>query len=308
MHGRKSRDRLKDPPGAANSTDLEQCPPNVLGAEFPRRGSNAGLEQDEKEKDREAKERRGGILGLRRISLLGAHKRHRSGAESSIAPNSPTDASFSGQLGGFSFPAEQVSTLAASCCDSQNSFWTQQSPTDPDLLPPIELSPPSPPRQNAKLVGTHSEPVVQVNASPSSAANVKFAITSQAASLGRNGTPTLEAQREIALRRNSLGDLKALDGGLKIPARISRAQVGLKRDLGLVKEFASCVERESHVTQPVDPFADDSTYRTETPAAGVPNAAERAAHPARVPCVADGGVFVLNAIVPSPPRATRTTA
>ena len=37
-------------------------------------------------------------------------------------------------------------------------------------------------------------------------------------------------------RRNSLGDLK-------IPARISQAQVGLRRDLGMVREFASNVER-----------------------------------------------------------------
>ena len=37
-------------------------------------------------------------------------------------------------------------------------------------------------------------------------------------------------------RRNSLGDLK-------IPARISQAQVGLRRDLGMVREFASSVER-----------------------------------------------------------------
>jgi hypothetical protein len=38
-------------------------------------------------------------------------------------------------------------------------------------------------------------------------------------------------------RRNSLGDLK-------IPAKISQAQVGLRRDLGMVREFASNVERE----------------------------------------------------------------
>ena len=38
-------------------------------------------------------------------------------------------------------------------------------------------------------------------------------------------------------RRNSLGDLK-------IPTRISQAQVGLRRDLGMVREFASNVERE----------------------------------------------------------------
>ena len=38
-------------------------------------------------------------------------------------------------------------------------------------------------------------------------------------------------------RRNSLGDLK-------IPARISQAQVGLRTDLGMVREFASNVEHE----------------------------------------------------------------
>ncbi|KAH8813375.1 hypothetical protein DL96DRAFT_1625923 [Flagelloscypha sp. PMI_526] len=49
-------------------------------------------------------------------------------------------------------------------------------------------------------------------------------------------------------RRNSLNDLKAGAGGsgggeLKIPARISQAQSGLKRDLGMVKEFAGEVDR-----------------------------------------------------------------
>jgi serine/arginine repetitive matrix protein 2 len=33
-------------------------------------------------------------------------------------------------------------------------------------------------------------------------------------------------------------------GDLKIPARISQAQVGLKRDLGMVREFAAEVESE----------------------------------------------------------------
>ena len=33
-------------------------------------------------------------------------------------------------------------------------------------------------------------------------------------------------------------------GDLKIPARISKAQVGLKRDLGMVREFAAEVESE----------------------------------------------------------------
>lgn len=41
-------------------------------------------------------------------------------------------------------------------------------------------------------------------------------------------------------RRNSLGDLK-------IPTRISQAQVGLRRDLDMVREFASNVERQHNI-------------------------------------------------------------
>ncbi|KAL0948590.1 hypothetical protein HGRIS_011148 [Hohenbuehelia grisea] len=51
-----------------------------------------------------------------------------------------------------------------------------------------------------------------------------------------NGTATSNSGT-IVPRRNSLGDLK-------IPARISQAQVGLRRDLGLVREFAANVESE----------------------------------------------------------------
>ena len=41
---------------------------------------------------------------------------------------------------------------------------------------------------------------------------------------------------EVTKRRSSLGDLE-------IPARISQAQVRLRRDLGTVREFAGNVER-----------------------------------------------------------------
>ncbi|KAH9049758.1 hypothetical protein EDB83DRAFT_2400322 [Lactarius deliciosus] len=55
----------------------------------------------------------------------------------------------------------------------------------------------------------------------------------QSASLGRaTQPPPTSTATGIVPRRNSLGDLK-------IPARISQAQVGLKRDLGMVREFAA---------------------------------------------------------------------
>jgi hypothetical protein len=44
-------------------------------------------------------------------------------------------------------------------------------------------------------------------------------------------------------RRNSLGDLK-------IPARISQAQVSLRRDLGSVRDFAASVECKSNIFGP----------------------------------------------------------
>jgi hypothetical protein len=50
-------------------------------------------------------------------------------------------------------------------------------------------------------------------------------------------------------RRNSLSDLK-------IPVRISQAQMGLKRDLGMVKEFAMNVERENCSCSEIRPLAE----------------------------------------------------
>ena len=80
--------------------------------------------------------------------------------------------------------------------------------------------------------------------------------SSQSASLGRS---TAALSHSTGFRRNSLGDLKTpLNtlgehkaqlpplGELKIPARISRAQQGLRRDMGMVREFAGCVERKFH--------------------------------------------------------------
>ncbi|KAK0454106.1 uncharacterized protein EV420DRAFT_1645335 [Desarmillaria tabescens] len=54
---------------------------------------------------------------------------------------------------------------------------------------------------------------------------------SKVASLGRTAAPSTAP----VTRRNSLGDLK-------IPPRVAQAQVGLRRDLGLVREFAQSVD------------------------------------------------------------------
>jgi hypothetical protein len=55
---------------------------------------------------------------------------------------------------------------------------------------------------------------------------------------GANGNGNAGGGESPVPRRNSLGDLK-------IPARISQAQVSLRRDIGFVREFAASIERTS---------------------------------------------------------------
>jgi serine/arginine repetitive matrix protein 2 len=95
--------------------------PNGASTLFPRRGSGAGLE--DQDKDREAKERRG-ILGIRRISLVGAHKRHKSTADESLPSNSPIDSSASqAQTNGFHLSSpDTVRCKVPPCCREPDGF------------------------------------------------------------------------------------------------------------------------------------------------------------------------------------------
>ena len=87
-------------------------------------------------------------------------------------------------------------------------------------LSPSKLSPgKSPQSQQSVSLGRSTT----VNVAPSGDEDTGLSLASGSGSCG--GLP----------RRNSLGDLK-------IPARISQAQVGLRRDLDMVREFASNVE------------------------------------------------------------------
>ncbi|KAF5390239.1 hypothetical protein D9757_002951 [Collybiopsis confluens] len=145
------------------------------------------------------------------------------------------------------------------------------------LLPPIKLSPPPLPSSSGVFASNSS---VNLN---SAAYSTSFALSGSSststvvpkglvgsgvvgviatASLGRSSVFSFSADYFKGLssmqtsasmpgnhsallsnvpRRNSMGDLKL--GELKIPARISQAQVGLRRDLGMVKEFARRVEQ-----------------------------------------------------------------
>lgn len=156
---------------------------------------------------------------------------------------------------------------------NETDVFSKPSPVD-ELLPPIELQPPSPPQTTRtissentgdKRVSLGPKPLVMslsspepdhLNTPPTNGRNQDYQIRTppnainprsplktpgspQSASLGRSTGPVSQvvtAGVKDVPRRNSLGDLK-------IPARISQAQVSLRRDLGMVREFAGSVER-----------------------------------------------------------------
>ncbi|KAI0247749.1 hypothetical protein BJV78DRAFT_896701 [Lactifluus subvellereus] len=183
------------------------------------------------------------MSGVRRMSLVSG-KRHRRTKSTATAEQSPYP------------PIPQIPPSTITLTPSNSS----------QLLPPIELQPPSPPREQdpdeprksiaserslastseSLAAGVESlllQPSIGIRSLPSPPtiaarpSPTKSPGSPQPASLGRTTQlPPASSATGIVPRRNSLGDLK-------IPSRISQAQVGLKRDLGMVREFAAEVEK-----------------------------------------------------------------
>ncbi|KAL7278383.1 hypothetical protein ACG7TL_008363 [Trametes sanguinea] len=212
--------------------------------------------------------------GMRRISLVGSgkHKRNKSTAPDPKEPDQPRPPS------PLSKPPKPESDLQDQSTPRPPSRVVRSS--QDILLPPIELQPPSPPRPKGGrktppsgpgttptrrslngsrpcLEPSRSHPTLSPRTSSSHTSSQETPLPTipsplpsptrpkpstspvQTASLGRTALPPKErdAQSNSAvLRRNSLGDLK-------IPARISQAQVSLRRDLNMVRDFASSVEQ-----------------------------------------------------------------
>ncbi|KAI0668022.1 hypothetical protein C8Q78DRAFT_980460 [Trametes maxima] len=209
--------------------------------------------------------------GMRRISLVGSskHKRTKSSAPEESKDTAP-------RLNKASHPPNPEP-------DSLHDQSTPRPPSrvvrssQDILLPPIELQPPSPPRHKPgrktppsgpattptrrSLTGarptlepSRSHPTLSPRSSMSQTSSHETQLTTipsplpsptrpkpstspvQTASLGRTTQVPKDGVAGAVLRRNSLGDLK-------IPARISQAQVGLKRDLTMVRDFALSVEQ-----------------------------------------------------------------
>lgn len=201
------------------------------------------------EKGESLNARRGFMDGVRRISLTvgggedaGRHTRTKSG---SAGPGVPVSASISPSvLGHAPVPYGGEDTHANANVHG--------------LLPPIELQPPSPPQTIGKqsgsgVMGTETETESSMGGVQSRRALEKTpgspGSPGQASSLGRSSGVGAGASVPLPLpvpvsvpvpapvmRRSSLGDLK-------IPERISQAQVSLRRDLGMVREFAANVEQ-----------------------------------------------------------------
>ena len=191
---------------------------------------------------------------VRKISLVGGkkHRKKKSSLEIAYTPPGPRS-SLQGDAGddeGQEYDA-----------DGDTRMQTQSQVHTSGLLPPIELHPPSPPRAINGMSTARSIPLnisdgmepmvpstsapasITMSSNPSSASPVasnkatpRSPGSPQSASLGRTAqVPNPPPSNAAVPRRNSLGDLK-------IPPRISQAQIGLKRDLGLVREFATSVD------------------------------------------------------------------
>ncbi|KAI0773012.1 hypothetical protein BD413DRAFT_656025 [Trametes elegans] len=211
--------------------------------------------------------------GMRRISLVGSGKHKRT--KSTAAPDEPKEALQPSRPS--PSPQRSLEPLQDQSTPRPPSRVVRSS--QDVLLPPIELQPPSPPRARGgkktppsgpgttptrrslngsrpSLEPSRSHPQLSPRSSLSqtssqetshptipsplpSPTRPKPSSPVQTASLGR--TAQLPKERDTpstsaVLRRNSLGDLK-------IPARISQAQVSLRRDLNMVRDFASSVEQ-----------------------------------------------------------------
>ncbi|KAG6864925.1 hypothetical protein C0991_006346 [Blastosporella zonata] len=195
---------------------------------------------------------------VRRLSLVGRHKRTKSGV--SVAGRLDIVGLGTGLRDDNITPTPE--NVAASRAAVATPAKAQALPAHV-LLPPIELQPPSPPRvrpsapapDNTKqrplkfmlspttslttIAGSSTSlPSPAPSASSSRRVHLPPLGSPQAASLGRStiGPDTVAVNTMTGMRRSSLGDLK-------IPERISLAQVGLKKDMERVREFAAGVER-----------------------------------------------------------------
>ncbi|KAJ6568111.1 hypothetical protein B0H10DRAFT_2109893 [Mycena sp. CBHHK59/15] len=147
--------------------------------------------------------------------------RSASGSIATMKPSAPINIASARTLE----PLPTAFSPTFSISSSAASPISHASSSSPSLTPYSGASM-SPPRSHVNA------PSPKAPVSPHSASLGRSAVISPAVN---GATVSTSAGGAGTMRRNSLGDLK-------IPARISQAQVGLRRDLGMVREFARNVE------------------------------------------------------------------
>lgn len=139
-----------------------------------------------------------------------------------LTPNSLSNPPLSPPLSRPGLTSKSTALLPAAVLQPAKSLPRLSLEARPSTADPVPTLPPS--RKSSEATNLLAKPSV----SPQ-----------QAASLGRSSQPPKRADTSPTdgkvPRRNSLNDLR-------IPARITQAQTGLRRDLTLVKEFAKNVE------------------------------------------------------------------
>ncbi|OCH90767.1 hypothetical protein OBBRIDRAFT_825746 [Obba rivulosa] len=244
----RSSSRHRLPSASVEDVRHTRHTPDEEAEQVPRTPSK----HQKAQKDEESSARR--IFGIRRISLGGTPKRNKQlerGLPSTTISTEKLD------------NTQDEQTPRPSSRVMRSSFDA--------LLPPIELQPPSPPkcipsspsappaidsllRPKPSLEPSRSHPVLSSKSSPISLDRTSSDVThsplpspgrpgtspsAQSASLGRATQIPKDRDTDggpMVPRRSSLGDLK-------IPVRISQAQMGLRRDLWMVREFAASVEQ-----------------------------------------------------------------
>ncbi|KAL6301929.1 hypothetical protein BKA93DRAFT_737846 [Sparassis latifolia] len=246
---------------ASASASVEDLDVNEMPARISE-GKKDGIQAKGKGKEKETEKHQGSrsfMGGMRRLSLVGSNKHWRSKTLMQTPdrkePHTPSSPKVR------AFPDEDQTTPRP---PSRVMRRSQDA-----LLPPLELQPAAPlrlpPSVSAPASSTieslfHPHPFLEASRSHP-ALSAKFTAEPplsspppsplaspprpkvpssppQSASLGRAAQPPKEQANNNSMppRRNSLGDLK-------IPARISQAQVSLRRDLGMVREFAASIEQ-----------------------------------------------------------------
>jgi hypothetical protein len=180
---------------------------------------------------------KGPVTGARKVSLMGGEKKHKRNKSSGATEHVPSLAVF------LSVPAAPAVSLDVTTRPNKSTSLAEFRPPSPQYGDSVIPSKPTyiksvdpilPPEGPSGLGRTLVSMPGGVTIGGSLTPPMKAPSSPQTASLGRS-TPPLSITTGVIPRRNSLGDLK-------IPTRISEAQVALRRDLSMVREFAANVE------------------------------------------------------------------